>query len=224
MKLSTIGLEAPDDFPTQGYEKINAAMVIQKDAIPEKWSEFAGAWNSVAFKFIALAQNDENYTVSIKRYGGGAPSSEERYNQEYALFNFFVVGHALLESIFYSLYVIASTKNPEEFSLTSEQIQHVSLSMLREGFRENYKNEPITKYLDEIWALNEYKNLKRIRNTLIHRTMPSRTINLSNNRKIPDTWMIANIPTDDQLTASYRIWLSKVVSKMMDLMNEFILR
>jgi hypothetical protein len=224
MKLSTIGLEAPDDFPFQGYEKIHAAMVIQKDVSPKKWSEFAGAWNSVAYKFIALAQNDENYTVSIKRGGGGASSYEERYNQEYALFNFFVVGDALLESLFYSLYVIASTKNPKEFPMTSEQIQNVSPTMLRDKLKKYYKNEPITEYLGEIVASTEYQNLNKIRNTLIHRTMPSRTINLSTDRKIPDTWMIDNIPTDDQLTASRRIWYSKVVSKLIDLMNEFILR
>jgi len=224
MKLSTIGLEVPDDFPTQGYEKINAAMDIQKDALPEKWSEFKGAWKSVAFKFIALAQNDENYTVSIKRGGGGASSYEERYNQEYALFNFFVVGDALLESLFYSLYVIASTKNPKEFQMASEQIKNVSPKMLRDKFIKYYKNKPITEYLGEIVASAEYQNLNKIRNTLIHRTMPSRTINLSTDRNIPDTWMIDNIPTDDQLTASRRIWYSKVVSQMMNFMNEFILR
>jgi hypothetical protein len=71
---------------------------------------------------------------------------------------------------------------------------------------------------------NEHKELKKIRNTLIHRTMPSRTIHLSTERAIPDIWMIRNIPTDEQLTASRRIWCSKVVSKLIDLMNDFILK
>lgn len=224
MKLSTIGLEAPDDFPFQVYEKIHSANVIQKDVSPKKWSEFAGAWNSVAYKFIALAQNDENYTLSVTKYGGGAPSSAERYNQEYALFNFFIIGNSILESLFYSLYIMASTQNPKEFPMASEQIQNVSPTMLRDKFKKYYKNDPITKYLDELLDSNEYKNLNKIRNTLIHRTMPGRSISLSTHRKIPDIWMIDNIPIDDQLTASRRIWYSKVVSQIMDLMNKFILR
>lgn len=224
MKPSTIGFEVPEDFPTQGYEKINAAMAPQKEALPQKWSEFTGAWNSVRIKFRALAQNDEIYTASIERSRGGASSFEERYNQEYALFNFFVVEDSLFESLFYGLYVIASTKNPAAFPITLQQIENVNPKMVQEKFHKYFKNEPITKYLEGILTSNEHKELKKIRNTLIHRTMPSRTIHLSTERAIPDIWMIGNIPTDEQLTASRRIWCSKVVSKLIDLMNDFILK
>jgi hypothetical protein len=199
-------------------------MVLQKDALPQKWSEFVGAWKSVCIKFIALAQNDEIYTASIKRGCGGASSPEERYSQESALFNFFVVGDSLLESLFYGLYVIASIKKPSAFPMTLQQIENVNPSTVQEKFNKYYKNEPITKYIQEILISNERKEDKKIRNTLIHRTMPGRTIRLSTNKAIPDIWMIGNIPTDDQLTASRRVWYSNVVSRLIDLMNDFILK
>jgi len=222
MNLSTIGLEGPNDFPTQSYEKIHATMVLHKDAFPDKWSEFVGTWKSVGIKFIALAQNDEIFTTSIKRGRGGASSYEDRYNQEYALFNFFVAGHSLLESLFYGLYIIASIKNPIEFPLTQKSIERVKPSIVRDKFSKNYETEQITKYITEILTSSEYKESKKIRNTLIHRTMPSRTIQLSTERAIPDLWMIGeNIPTDEQLTASRRYWYSQVISNIMDKTIEF---
>src|SRR4051812_16010084 len=100
--LTTVGLAAPKDFPFDSYEAVHARVSRQKDYSPAAWSEYAGGWNAVAYRFIACPEHDRSFTQNFRVYGR-APEPPHRYLQERELFGFFVSGQATLESCCYAL-------------------------------------------------------------------------------------------------------------------------
>src|SRR5437763_13200806 len=115
-KLITVGLEMPQDFPTDPYNAVHDSINSWPNRPDVPWLEYALAWNAVAYRFQALADHCDTFTASVNR-AGGAPSMSERYVQERELFNFFSNGLAAIESFFYGLYAIASMLDPAKFPM-----------------------------------------------------------------------------------------------------------
>ncbi|NBX03534.1 MAG: hypothetical protein EBR02_05675 [Alphaproteobacteria bacterium] len=55
--LSTNGLVMPLDFPVADYEAIHSIVEPRTRKAKETYEQFAGAWNAVAYRFLALTEN-----------------------------------------------------------------------------------------------------------------------------------------------------------------------
>ena len=96
----TIGIDMPGDFPTIAHNAVNDKLKLCQPRNPKVWSEYAGGWNAIAFRFSAAADADATFTASVKL---PVASLEEYQVQEKALFAFFVTGYAAIESFTYAL-------------------------------------------------------------------------------------------------------------------------
>src|SRR3989442_15988282 len=104
----------PADFPVEPYQALHARITQKMSFQTDTGKQFAGAWNAVAYRFIATAEDDEAFSQSVRAYGG-APSPKQRYEQERCLFGFFTAGLATLESFCYGLFAVASIVDPTNF-------------------------------------------------------------------------------------------------------------
>ena len=89
--LSTIGLSMPPDFPMETYELIHKQALLHANdpKFPHKF--FGGAWNAIAFRFLAVTDYEENLRVSFTEHGTNT-APHIRYQQERDLFGFFSSG------------------------------------------------------------------------------------------------------------------------------------
>jgi hypothetical protein len=78
-----------------------------------------------------------------------------------------------------------------------------------ERFKFSFPNESLTHALQQITDDQEYRNWKKARNVLSHRSQPGRIIYLSNvGPPRAAEWGLQNIPIDSTATASRRRWLA----------------
>ncbi len=81
-----------------------------------EYDHFYSAWVGVAFRLRACAIHSEDFTTVFQRTRGTA-QGEDVYQEDDALFGFFVKGLSALESFYYSLYalgalIVTSTQEP----------------------------------------------------------------------------------------------------------------
>jgi hypothetical protein len=223
MKIfTTTGNEVPDDFPIQCYEKIDVNMVSQKESHYELWREFAGAWNSIGYKFIICSEQDQIFTESINRFGS-SPVPEERMVQEKSLFFFFVSAQSIFESLGYAIYLTASMKNSNDFPFKREIITRLSPEITRDKLKKFYPSESLSSDFTKILASTEYSKINEIRNVLIHRTRPGRNHFMgSEDDRTRIIWLDTEMIIDNQVTASSRLWLSISCEQILKSMNQFV--
>jgi hypothetical protein len=64
----TIGIDMPDDFPTTAYDVVNAKLGSYQQRNPNVWTQYAGGWNAIAFRFKTATVADDRFTESIKHF------------------------------------------------------------------------------------------------------------------------------------------------------------
>ena len=222
-KLSTIGLIVPDTFPTDLYETIHSQMANLNTEYPLQWRHYSGAWNAVGYRFISYAENDVDFTESVRR-AGNAPIPEERYIQERALFLFFVNGLSSIESLLFGLFAIASIIKPDDFPLSTEQdLKRINPFFVRKKFKNLFPNHDIARQIDELLNNQEYKDFKKIRNILSHRAAYGREIFSGGDKNGEADW-IENIQIDENTTSSRYPWVASSISNLMSGINSFLIQ
>jgi hypothetical protein len=146
---------------------------------------------------------------SVNRFGD-TPDWPERYQQERDLFGFFVTGLSAIECACYGLFAVGSWLKPNQFSFTTDADKRViNPERTLERFKFSFPNESLTHALQQITDDQEYRNWKKARNVLSHRSQPGHIIYLSNvGPPRAAEWGLQNIPIDSTATASRRRWLA----------------
>ena len=213
----------PSDFPIDLYEAVHIRVNKKKTIYPDTWSQYAGAWNAVAYRFLACADYDQAFTESIQR-AGNAPPPTERYNQERALFGFFVTGLSVIESLCYGSFAVASMIDVQNFPMTTPQnLKDINPEYTTKKFISVFPTDPITILLKQLTTSQDYRDWKDIRNILAHRSAPGRTIQFSINpgSQIDGALWINGINIDINMTSSKRQWLSTILRKLLEETNSF---
>ena len=222
--LSTVGLVMPGDFPVLPYEGIHRRVTAKKQAYPNAWAQYAGAWNAVAYRFLSCADHDKAFTESVRRFGD-APLQPERYAQERELFGFFVTGLATIESFCYGLYAIASMVDSRNFPLvTQKDMRSVNRESTTKRFKRTFPSDNITHVLDQTVSTQEFKDWKEIRNILAHRSAPPRHFFASTAGKARAALWLNGIQIDENITASWRKWLATTMSVLLEATDDFTAR
>ncbi len=73
-----------------------------------EYDHFYSAWVAVAFRFKACADHKWDFTEVFQRTGGASQDMDLLYQEDDALFGFFVKGLSALESFYYSLYALGA--------------------------------------------------------------------------------------------------------------------
>ncbi len=140
LRLMT-GFEVPDDFPQKPYEAILTRVGSQRH--PDSLFHYSGSWNAVAYRFTSCATSSETFTDSV-RVAGFAPPLPERFEQEVALFNFFINGLAVIDSFFYGLYWIGSMVDTKSFPIRSgDDLRHIQVHCTVKIYTANFPSSPL---------------------------------------------------------------------------------
>jgi len=215
--LTTVGINPGEDFPVRSYESIIDLVNKRQSANPYACKLHGSSWNALAYRFKACAEHDAAFTESFSKHGP-APPPQERYIQERELFGFFVNGQSVLEAFCFGLFTIGALIKPDSFDISSEKkLRRINVEETTRTFSEAFMGEPLTDALNSLitspkWS--EWKNWKEIRDILIHRLLPNRTICAIGSSIEKSKW--GKNPLDGNFTLDWREWLSVTLQDLMD--------
>ena len=63
----TIGIDMPGDFPAAAHDAVSVKLGPYQPRDPAVWTEYAGGWNAVAYRFKTTTVADGTFTASIRR-------------------------------------------------------------------------------------------------------------------------------------------------------------
>ncbi len=152
-----------------------------------EYEHFYNAWAGIAYRLRACALHNGDFT-RIFQSTRGVMQGEEMYQEDDALFGFFVKGHSALESFYYSLYalgalIVTSTEEPSippsaQFPLLTHLIdpdhprvspRAITPKTTYEAYKQVFSGLPITERLGSLLEDERYKEWSEIRNVLAHR-------------------------------------------------------
>jgi hypothetical protein len=196
------------DFPRAAHAAVEARMGRHSDVHPQAWAQWAAAWNAVAYRFWATAEDDETFRGLI------AANSADRYAEERALFGFFVNACSTVESTAYSLFALGAMVIPARFPLsTPDEQRRVSLLKTAARYGKAFSEEPVTNALADVVRDSDWHEIANIRNVLAHRAAPPRDHWRGGPSDGRTDWRLAphglpSLNLADEPTARFRVVLS----------------
>lgn len=216
----------PEDFPKSTYEAIMTRVLSLREPNQETYKEFFGSWNALRYRYIALAEADDEYRAAFDA-GGDAPHQPSRYHQERDLFRFFVEGLSVIETFCYGLYSICSMLDPSKCSVaTDEKKYKVKPHFVKESLQAHFSEDRITAVLTSCLESEELRGWKKVRNVLAHRGHPGRIISMSVGGSIgsgtgsvedptPSHWF-SGVDITQETTSTRRRWLAEILKELLD--------
>jgi len=248
--LDLLGLYIPMDFPSENYQKIFIRFLeMLKDSGYDKvtYFEFVNSWISVADRFSSMTFADYEFSKQREKYGVIPPNPRAREIQDTALFSFFINSQSFIESLSYSIYILASLKNQQNFPLKYDDLERIHPELVSDKLNCYFPSAQLSLELKTLTNSKEYAEMKMIRNTLIHRTRgPPRRRSFTRMKlkgfgevDIPlDSWIIegkiketvggVKRPIDHRvdlssITSKNREWTLKNTTRLLESMRIFIL-
>lgn len=191
---------------------------------------FYSAWVGVAFRFRACAVHHQSFTEVFRRTGG-ASQGIDLYQEDDALFGFFVKGLSALESFYYSLYALGalictptqapSVPPPTQFPLLDPaqpgSLRSIDPAHAHSVFAQVFPGLPITELLGRILEDATYREWRQRRNVLAHRAPTAgRTVQYSDSsfsgQPLSVTQWASDLPLDATMTASRYDWLRETIN------------
>jgi hypothetical protein len=196
------------------------------------WSQYAGAWNAVAWRFMECADHSDAFIASINQHGV-TPTPEPRYAQEKELFGFFGAGLSTLESLCFALWAMAHILVPAQFPIGPADLRAVGRSSARTRYLANWPTEDIATRLDSAMASAEFIEWNEIRNILVHRAAGARhtqanpivhvatRASSATGPMAGSTLWLQGLPIDTTLTSVRRTWLSTTLHSLLEAAERF---
>ncbi len=213
-KLSKFAIEMPDDFQVGAYEAVVVRLKDRRDQNPVCWGEYADAWKSIAWRFRACAEHDESFRDLLRKFGV-SPQSQQRFNQERELFEFFVSGQSAVESFCYGAYAIGALLDSAMEKLLRGSPRDVTPKRTAADFQSKFSGTTLANSLSQLVLDQSFSEWSEIRNVLAHRGHPGRTFNVGGPG--PEAvWNIPKLELNEDLTRKRRKWLADTLA---DLLN-----
>lgn len=212
--LNTTGIKVSDKFPSKKYTQIHSILTKKKNINEDAWKEHSMSWNALSFRYALLSKYNNEYIINIKT-NGNAPKPDIRIQQEEIIFNFFVVGFSIIDIMAYSLYSTSSFLKPSKFPLNNKIKPNIQMTMVKDKMNSNFRNENITKYINNLILSKEYKDWKDIRNILAHRGQPPRHHYLGGDKDGLAEWVNGIVLDKNTLSANYR-WINLTIKEFIN--------
>lgn len=246
-----VRVEVPDLHTDAWREPIRRAWTRAKEITDQRqaywdlrkfeYQHFYSAWVGLAFRFRDCAAHDRIFTASFQQSHGEA-TEEALYEEDAALFGFFLKGISVLDCLAYSLYALGalvrtptdvpSVPPPAAFPLLDPQaakkLRDITFERTQETFGREFAGQPITDQLTRIRQDPSYSEWKKIRNVLAHRAASAgRTLDYSRSLVSrtglpPDvTQWGGDIPLGVETTSARYAWLRETISTSLQAVAAF---
>lgn len=220
--LSTNGLIMPSDFPNRDYEAVFQKAQPHALIDPVIFEQFGGAWNAIAYRFLAACDDSDALTISL---GEKFPNVAERYAQERHLFGFFSNGFSVFEASFYALFSLGALIDPKNFPINSdEDKRRINPSSTIEAMKRAFPGDQIIERAKAVTQSPIYLEWREVRNILTHRSAPGRTFFVGfsdDDEGLPDSWKIKGIPLDSEMPTFKRASLAECLSDSIKAIRDF---
>jgi hypothetical protein len=213
----------PSDFPVAEYESVHKIVAPRAHTPQDVYEQFAGAWNALAYRFLAVTEYEAALTGSLAK-AGTSPTPTERYRQERDLFGFFSNGFSIFEAVFYGLFSLGAFLSATSFPLsTAKDQQRISPSSTATAMANAFPGDPLQQVIIRVSSDPAYVECREVRNVLTHRAAPGRTffVGIGGDDVLADQWKIKGIPLDAKMAATRRIDLARLLCEMMQGIDQF---
>src|SRR5947209_1407907 len=140
--LTANGLVMPSDFPREPFEAIHKKLASSSAGRENLYAQFAGAWNALSYRYLALTEYGDSFAASVTRFGTSPDATS--YEQERDLFGFFNNGFAAFEAYFYAVFAIGALLDSSAFLLVSpSHQQQVSLTHTIRTYAKTFPGDAI---------------------------------------------------------------------------------
>jgi hypothetical protein len=215
------GIVMPSDFPMEKYNEIQHYLVKYGSSKKVEWMLFVTSWNGVGYRFRAMAEHDEKFTLSITK--PKPHFHEDLYIQANEFFSFFYCGVSTLDCLFFSIYCIGSLIDIVAFPVMDAKNLKFRRFTVKDQFNTTFTGDPLSVSLTNIICDPVCKRLYDYRDVLSHRGILNRNIDTYddkitipiNPKESSDNW-VYHFPMDKNTTSSYRQWLSKELVSLLN--------
>lgn len=213
----------PSKFPKQNYSEINN--IANKKCKNNEFliSQFRGGWQAVIYRYLTCIESDQNFSKLIIKHSG-APTQPFRYFQERELFNFFINGLSIFDCFGYSVYMLCSAINPNNFIVSQNNLSAIRLKKeVKNDLIGYYSTENLSTELNNLLNSQNFKDFSDIRNILSHRESPGRTFRVSTGsiRGRKSALWINGIELNENTTSSWLSWIESNLFKLIDFTYDF---
>ena len=208
-KSTKVGIALPGDLEATPIDALSEVA----------GSVFGAAWNGVAYRWLAACDAHAIWSKSVAT--SNAPGSDERYEQEAALFHFFADANSCLEAFYLGCYGIAVRLRPGDFKVDAGALRLYPPDVACKMFAV-WPDEEAVAALKALVKSTEYKELKDMRDALAHRgPLPRRFHKGGENdgqaflpdqpKASPLDWEFS-LSVEPTLTGRYLAWLAKSIN------------
>lgn len=212
----------PRNFPVSKYEKVRTAIVTKKKLYELQALQFSGGWRAIIYRYLSCIEYSKSFTDLVKKYGN-SPPQPIRYYQEKELFNFFISGLSVFDCFGYSIFMICSIIDPNNFPVQKNSLRDITLKRTVSELSGCLSSEKLTIALDALFHSQEFIVWSEVRNILIHRETPGRIIRMgtgSAKTERSDLWF-KGTAIDKQTTVCRLNWLELNLFKLIELTYDF---
>jgi hypothetical protein len=221
--LSINGITMPNDFPTTQFEAVYKKLGSKYGGRFEYDVLTFQALNAIAYRFHALAEYDQSYTVSFNAHGADT-AQPFRYEQERDLFGFFSNAFSVFEALCFALFAVGTLIEPANFPLaTDTDERNVRWKTLQQAYCKAFRGDPILSVLQTIANDPEFKDLGKSRHILAHRAVASRALSgTTGPPALPDRMSRLKISLDAGTTGRPRSQAARLLRLGFEAMQKFV--
>jgi hypothetical protein len=222
--LTVNGLLMPSEFPAAPFERSYVRVRQRAATHRELFEHFAGAWNALSIRYVALTANGDDFTRLITQPPAGA-DPRHRYQQESHLFGLFSNGFSAFEAYFYGMFAVGALLRPGDFPMgTPKEQQAVSPTSAGAAYNRHFAGDPVLMAFDGVFQDTAYREFREVRNILTHRTAPGRRlfVGIGSDDELPARWKINNIQLDGQTAGDRRAEVARILATLLEATTVFV--
>jgi hypothetical protein len=191
---------------------------------------------AVCYRYRACSEYNDAFKAMLvnaselwREWGG---DEEQNYKIEQNLYQFFMSGLSVIDSLGFCLYFLGSMVHPKHFPLTSKP-RHITLMATGSAFAVAFPDTLITDHLKGLLADAGFLSLREIRNILSHRLTGRRSIyetftidskGISTEKE--EVWHVSgsdeNLIFDEGLIQRHFDYITRVITALISAALEFL--
>ena len=235
----TTGFDLPPVFDVASYDRVNeqaAVLANPNDAsAPLKqnsWFSYAAAWNGFAARLRSAIEYDAEFgrLIAIST----APEQELRYLQERAFFGCIASAYSSIECFYMASYCLGTVLSQSNFPLHQALDLNKYPRHVATAFFNWLPTDSFSQLLSATECSSELRSLSNLRNTLAHRGVLPRKVNLSTGGDVPSAVPANpralardfdyNASLSSATTSVHTLWLGQIASRLTVALSEFLAR
>lgn len=223
-QCDAFNIEMPDSFPLSAWESFLSSGKLVTDNKQDVGGEFVLAMGCVVYRFKTCSESIDSM-IAYWHGSGRTLTFDGYYTMQRDLFSFFTCGLSVIESLLYAIYVVSAQKHPATlpWSDLNARKRKTDPDKIVTTLTKAYPGgHPAITEIMNLTGSQEWKDWNAYRNTLVHRSLPSRLIEASFGGPPPPnemvkyakSWSNPELRADESQMEAKLDWLAGHVEKI----------